>query len=112
MEAWEYQKGAQLDVPNSLVYSKAEEVITTISHTKVDECATDALGQNKKSNVAISKCTFHCILFLVTAALDVTSIFHITVAFDADVPFNAAAAFAANRVAIGGALRALLAAFC
>ena len=28
-EAWEYQNGVQLDVPNSLVYSKVEKVIKT-----------------------------------------------------------------------------------
>ena len=29
-EAWEYQNGVQLDVPNSLVYSKVEKVIKTL----------------------------------------------------------------------------------
>ena len=29
LEAWEYQNGVQLDVPNSLVYSKVEKVIKT-----------------------------------------------------------------------------------
>ena len=28
-EAWKYQNGVQLDVPNSLVYSKVEKVIKT-----------------------------------------------------------------------------------
>ena len=30
LEAWEYQNGVQLDVPNSLVYSKVEKVIKTL----------------------------------------------------------------------------------
>ena len=29
LEAWEYQNGVQLDVLNSLVYSKVEQVIKT-----------------------------------------------------------------------------------